>query len=166
MTIIVYDDGSPKAQRSKGVCMRACVSAKSCPLDSVITETQFADDAATFSTSREGCEESAGAFICCAGRWGLTVSIEKTKVMVVNTSGNADIRIDNNKVIQAVYCFTYLRSVLHRDDLAVHTIKARISKASRAFGSLRALAFENSSLRFQCRRHVYRTVVLSILLYG
>ena len=44
-------------------------------LHSVITETQFADDAAIF-TSREGCEEPAGTFIRCAACWGLTVSIK------------------------------------------------------------------------------------------
>ena len=148
------------------VCLCVCMS-KSRFLHSIITETQFAEDATIFSTSRERFEEYAGTFIGCAARWELTVSIEKTKVMAVNTSGTVYIRIDNkNKVIQVVDCFTYLGSILHRDGFAVHDVKARVSKASRVFGSLRALVFESSSLSFLCRRHVYLAVVLSTLLYG
>ena len=130
-----------------------------------IRETQFADDAAVFTTSQDDCEDAAHQFIQCASRWGLTVSIPKTKVMSVNTPVSIPIRMRDAQ-IEPVDQFTYLGSVMHRDGLASHDVGNRIAKASRAFGSLRVPIFQNTFLSLRCRQQVYLAVVLSTLLYG
>ena len=57
-----------------------------------ITESQFADDAAVYATSRDALViiSAATKFVDAAAKWGLTVSIPKTKGMSV---GNHLIRL-------------------------------------------------------------------------
>ena len=57
-------------------------TAKSCLELSCITESQFADDAALYASTREGFEEVASSFVRMARGWGLTVSLIKSKGMV------------------------------------------------------------------------------------
>ena len=44
--------------------------------NSQITESQFADDAAVYATTREAFEQATGEFVRTAHRWGLTVNIK------------------------------------------------------------------------------------------
>ena len=48
-----------------------------------VTESQFADDTATYTTSRKIFENSAIELLDTVKDWGMTVSVEKTKGMVV-----------------------------------------------------------------------------------
>ena len=48
-----------------------------------VIESQFADDVALYATSRDSFESVAAEFVKVASEWGLTVSTEKTKGMVV-----------------------------------------------------------------------------------
>ena len=43
-----------------------------------ITESQFADAAAIYATSRESFETATVKFVKCASKWGLNVNIHKT----------------------------------------------------------------------------------------
>ena len=58
-------------------------TAKSCLDQTRITESQFADDAAVYATSRDALVSAATKFVDAAAKWGLTVSIPKTKGMAV-----------------------------------------------------------------------------------
>ena len=49
---------------------------KSRLINSQITESQFADDAAVYATTREAFEQATGEFVRTAHRWGLTVNIK------------------------------------------------------------------------------------------
>ena len=48
-----------------------------------IKESQFADDVAVCATSRNTFESATREFVSAASKWGLTVSITKTKGMVI-----------------------------------------------------------------------------------
>ena len=134
-----------------------------------VTELQFADDVALYATTREKMEQVAGEFVKTAAEWGLTVSLEKTKLL---TFGN-DLRPEDNLPIQleggeisAVEEFTYLGSTITRDGEVYREVVARLEKASRAFGCLRAAVFQNKRISIATKREVYRAVVFSTLLYG
>ena len=58
-------------------------TAKSHLSEVVITESQFADDVAIYSTTREAFERATSEFVHSASMWGLTVSIEKTKGLIM-----------------------------------------------------------------------------------
>ena len=48
-----------------------------------ITESQFADDAAVYASTRAVFERATSEFVQAASEWGLTVSIQKTKGMII-----------------------------------------------------------------------------------
>ena len=53
-----------------------------------VTESQFADDTATYASSCETFEQSAMELVHTVKDWGMTVSTEKTKGMVVEANLN------------------------------------------------------------------------------
>ena len=48
-----------------------------------VTESKFADDVAVYTATREMLEEVVGEFVRTAADWGLTVSLEKTKLLAM-----------------------------------------------------------------------------------
>ena len=61
----------------------------------VITESKFADDTALYVVTRQAVERVAGNFVAIAAGWGLTVSLEKTKMMSMGSpEDNLPIRLD------------------------------------------------------------------------
>ena len=50
-----------------------------------LTESQFADDTAAYATTRSAFEQATGEFTHTVEDWGMTVSIDKTKEMVVGS---------------------------------------------------------------------------------
>ena len=72
----------------------------------------------------------------------------------------------NGQKLKVVDKFTYLGSTLSR---AVHIddeITARITKASVAFGRLRANVWERNGIKLDTKLKVYKAVVLPTLLYA
>ena len=134
-----------------------------------VHESQFADDAALYTTSRGTLEQTATKFVQKTGEWGLTVSIEKTKGMAIGDGLTdedvAPIKVESGE-IEMVEQFTYLGSVISKDGDVMEDVKCRIAKASKAFGCLRGSIFNNPHLSIPTKRAVYRATVLSVLMYG
>lgn len=129
-------------------------------LDKVkVTESQFADDVALYATSRASFETVAKSIVHESKRWGMTVSLTKTKGMVLGQSvseGDTEPVSVEGGEIEVVESFSYLGSVLSCDGEVMDDIKCRIAKASRAFGCLRRaiLITRHSRLR-QKDRYMY-----------
>jgi len=107
-------------------------------------------------------------FVTMAAGWGLTVSLEKTKMMSMGcpeAEDNRPIQLENG-AIAAVDNFTYLGSNITSDGEIVSEVGVRLGKAARAFGCLRSAIFDNRSLSVDLKRGVYHAVVMSTLLYG
>ena len=62
--------------------------------------------------------------------------------------------------------FTYLGSILSRVVHIYDEVSARIANASAAFGRLRGSIWDRSGIRLDTKLKVYRSVVLSTLLYA
>ena len=62
-----------------------------------VTESQFADDAALYSPSRTAFEESTSSLIACASEWGLTVSVAKTKGMIVGDGDCSSVPVGDGR---------------------------------------------------------------------
>ena len=133
-----------------------------------VTESQFADDVALYATSRDSFESVALEFMKVASEWGLTVSTEKTKGMVVceglNESDVRPVQVEGCSV-DVVQDFTYLGTNISRGGEITSEVTRRIVRAARAFGCLRMPVFKNKDLSLARKRAVYRAV-LAILLYG
>ena len=78
-----------------------------------VSDSEFADDAALYTTSRCDLETTVNEFTSCAARWGLTVSVAKTKATAVGaTADRSDVVLPNGDIIQVVPRFTYLDSAM------------------------------------------------------
>ena len=134
-----------------------------------ITESQFADDIAVYTTSHDAFECATKEFVDAASKWGLTVSTRKSKGMVTGSrTASSDafpVLLEEGK-IEIVQDFTYLGSNITRDGEVTDEVKCHIGKAARAFGCLQKPIFQNRCLSVETKRKVYRAVVLSVLLYG
>ena len=134
-----------------------------------VTESKFADNVAVYATTREMLEQVAGVFVRTAKEWGLTVSLEKTKLLAVGRQlkpeDSQPVKLEEGE-IATVEEFTYLGSSITSDGEVHSDVVARLGKASRAFGCLRSAVFKNQQLSTKIKREVYRAVVLSTLLYG
>ena len=60
------------------------------PSKVAVTELQFADDVAVLGSTREEIERTANMLEEVASQWGLTVSLSRTKLLVVNGSVDCD----------------------------------------------------------------------------
>ena len=133
-----------------------------------ISELLFADDAAAVSTSRRSMEAAAKALEGLISAWGLTLNIQKTKLLVAGTP-----RSENLQPLQlaggSVECvthFQYLGSVVEAKGGIGKEVCERIAKASRAFGMLKKPVFKDRNLSITTKRLVYKSIVLGVLLYG
>ena len=134
-----------------------------------ITESQFADDAAVYESTRVAFEKAMSEFVQTASEWGVTVSIQKTKGMItgrqLTARDNMPVELDSGST-DIVQDFTYLGSNITSDGEAKNEVKIRISKAARAFGCLQKSIFQDHRLSVETKRRVYEAAVLSVLLYG
>ena len=135
---------------------------------STVTESQFADDAALYATTFADLEVMTNEFIVCASKWGLTVSVQKTKAMPVNSESMHQqcVPIWSGGSVEMVSEFTYLGGVISGDGVVDRDLTVRLAKASRVFGCLLKPIFQCSHLSISTKRTVYKAVVLPTLFYG
>ena len=134
-----------------------------------VTETQFADDVAVYCQARDIFERAISEFVHTAAEWGLSVSAQKSKALIVGrhlaASDTAPVQVDSGS-IDVVQDFTYLGSNITDDGEVGSEVGTRIAKAARAFGCLKKAVFQNPHLSTATRRKVYQATVMSVLLYG
>ena len=134
-----------------------------------MTELQFADDVAVLGSTREEIERTANMLEEVASQWGLTVSLSKTKLLVVNGSVNCDDLqplFIGGAAVEVVSDFRYLGAVVESKGEIMKDVEERIARASKAFGALCRPVFHDSTLSLATKRMVYRAIVLGVLLYG
>ena len=134
-----------------------------------VTKSQFADDVAVYAISREAFKKATAEFVSTAAKWHLTISLEKTKGLVLEKylepSDILPIKIAGG-AIEVVRDFTYLGSNISDDKEVNVEVSTRIGKAFRAFGCLQRSIFQKHRLTISTKREIYKATVLSVLLYG
>ena len=139
------------------------------PAHTIVSELMFADDACAVTTSRAGMEQAVEVLLRVTSQWGLTVSVPKTKLMVVGEGLQEDdvtpISTDSG-VIDVVSDFKYLGALVSSSGGIEGEVRERIGHSSRVFGMLRKAVFQDSDLSVSSKRLVYMSVVLGVLLYG
>ena len=127
-------------------------------LRSCVTESKFAEDTALYTTSHEGFETFASLFVAVAGLWGLTVSLVKSKTMVVGTRGDISLLSPipvGDGFIDLLEDFQYLGSCISSDgELDKEVWYLANYKAARMFGCLHSSIFVNGSLSIATKRCV------------
>ena len=78
-----------------------------------MTESLFADGVAVYAATKEALEQVAAMFVNTAANWGLTVSLEKTKLLTLGKQlkpeDNLPVQLDGGEIF-TVEDFTYLGS--------------------------------------------------------
>lgn len=127
----------------------------------------FADDTVIFSYSKEGLQILLNNLHDYCTKWGISVNIDKTVVMVFK-SGNRPINVDlfyGNDILKNVSSFTYLGVTLTTNGKFYQTQKALATQANKALFSLNSL-FEKVSLNVTEKLKLFDTMVSPILTYG
>ena len=136
---------------------------------STIRDLLFADDCALAACSQETLQQLCDCFSNAARTFGLTISIKKTGVLYQPARGNAYVPptiLIEGKKLKAVEHFKYLGSLISNDASVDAEITARIAKATAAFGRLTKRLWKNRDIRLNTKISVYRSVVLTSLLFG
>ncbi|KAA3673980.1 uncharacterized protein DEA37_0014953 [Paragonimus westermani] len=127
---------------------------------------------ALLAHNEEELQRLATAFGSAASKFGLDINTGKTFSFFQPSPGGGaacvpppEIRIAGDTV-NGCGDFCYLGSNLSTDLSVDRELRARVAKASAAFGRLERRVWKNHSLKMATKLCVYRSMVLSILLYG
>ena len=126
-----------------------------------VTELQLEDDVAVLGSTREEIERTANMLDEVASQWGLTVSLYKTKLLVVNGSVDCDDLqplFIGGAVVEVISDFWYVGAVVESKGETTIYVEERIARASKVF--------RDSTLSLAIKRMVYHAVVLGVLHYG
>ena len=152
--------------RSDGKLFRlARLRAKSKTRRFLVRELLFADDAALVSHSAHGLQRLLTRFAEACDEFALVISTRKTVVMHQNGGIPVDISLSGNTITE-VDSFCYLGAVAARDTSLEKEVQTRIGKAATTFSRLRSRAWANGFLTDRTKGRIYRSCVLSVLLYG
>ena len=135
----------------------------------LVSKGEFADDVVLLASTRQAAEAAIRTYMEVTQSFGLTVSIQKTKFMVVGhgvaEEDKLPLAVDDGSV-EWVSEFPYLGSLMAESGRSHMEVDKRIANASKAFGALRRAVFKDDHLSVVTKRNVYRACVLSVLLYG
>ncbi|MES9883266.1 MAG: reverse transcriptase family protein [Sedimenticola sp.] len=127
----------------------------------------FADDTALFAETEYGLQSLLNGLHDYCNRWGITVNIGKTKVVVFQGSNrhcNTQFTYANT-VLENVTSFTYLGITLSSNGKFFQAQKHLSEQATKAIFSLNSL-FDKVQLTITDKLHLFDTMVLPILEYG
>ena len=141
--------------------------------DTVVMDTDYADDMALLDNCKDGLQESTDQLCKYAAQAGLCVNAKKTEAMAIakNTSqrpyteaATVDITVGGTAIHQ-VSNFTYLGTIISSDGTIDRDLSARIQKASGAYNQLSNI-WKNRNIQTNTKIRIYASAVLTILLYG
>lgn len=144
-------------------------SAKKCTF-TCIRDLLFADDCALVALSQADLQHLTECFATAARRFGLTISLKKTEVMLQHKP-KTQIKVEpklsiNDTRLKAVSKFAYLGSTISDNAQLDDEVNVRIAKATASFGSLLKRLWLNHDIRLDTKVSVYHATVLTPLLYG
>src|SRR6266536_6191570 len=145
------------------------LSAKSKVTDLLARDLLYADDCALAAHTLEDAQAIVDCFAHAATRFGLSINIKKTEVIMQPRPGNqvtSETLHIGNAPLNSVEKFRYLGSTLSQNANIDAEITERIAGASVAFGRLRHRLWDDRNIKLHTKINVYRAVVISTLLYG
>ena len=129
----------------------------------------FADDMAIFSTTVEGLQVGLNSLSKYCAKWGLTVNISKTKIVIFRKSGktsNEERWSFQGQFIEIVSSFKYLGCVLSSNGTYTNCISTLVTSARRALFCLKKYINNNSETLTSIQLQLFSSKVASILNYG
>jgi hypothetical protein len=131
----------------------------------IIRELLFADDAAIITHDHQELQNLLDKFSQACKDFGLTISLQKTKVLGQAVDISPAVTIDDYE-LAVEHQFTYLGSIVSNNLTLDSEINNRVGKAAAVFAQLRKRVWENQKLTTKTKAMVYSSCVVSTLLYG
>ena len=129
-----------------------------------VCNLRFADDIDLMGGSNAELQDLTNKLASRAGAYGMEISSAKSKTMVNSLSDTkASITLDGEQ-LEDVNSFKYLGANLPRDGSSSTEIRTRIAVATAAMAKLSRIW--KSSISFYTKFLLYKSLVLSIFLYG
>ena len=129
-----------------------------------ICDLRFADDIDLMAGSNTELQDLTNKLTDRATAYGMEVSTSKSKIMK-NSLDNSPANITmTGEPLEEVSNFKYLGAVLSKDGSCADEIRARITSALAAMARLSRVW--SSTISFKVKFRLYKSLVVSILLYG
>ena len=114
----------------------------------------YADDLVITCTTKEGLRECIVSLEEQTQKWGLTISVKKTKWLIANnTRGERDMGeiIIRNEKVERVKEFQYLGSILSENGTSIRDIERRIGLGTGRFMQLRKSVWEHPEISYDTK---------------
>ena len=134
----------------------------------LIQDILYADDLTLAAESRSELQHMLDVLDRACRRWGMIINVGKTKVLTAGDHLEADqtpITLQNH-VLEDVKSFSYLGSEVEQTGKVEKEVTTRIQKAGTVYQMWRRKVFRNRTLSRDTKMRVFRTLVMSVLLYG
>ena len=136
-----------------------------------VSDLEYADDMALISDSYTGLTTLLESLDSTCRHMGLTINYKKTKLLAVlpteDSSPPSPILLHPEcDPIEVVPSFQYLGSTVSDDCTVDAEVSVRITKASKAYGSLSRILWHQRKIKLTTKLRIFASVVLSSLLYG
>jgi hypothetical protein len=127
----------------------------------------YADDITLVCSSQGGLQQSLQAVFAVFKKWGLLVSVPKTKILVVSKAvvEPPSVILDGEQV-EVVQKFTCLGSVFTSDNTLDAEISHRMCRAGATFAALRKTVWHDRHISLTTKMKIFDSLVVSALLYG
>ena len=128
------------------------LKAKNKTQELLIQELLFADDSALVTHSLQAMQDLLTAFAEASKRFGLTINIKKTEVLIQDTHNkklNPRVVLLNGTPLAEVDKFTYLGSTISNNGTIDAEISRRIQSAASAFGKLRSRLWDQRGIHLK-----------------
>ena len=130
-----------------------------------ISNLRFADDIDLMAGSNQELQQLTDRLATSAANYGMEISTEKSKVMVNGPVDTAmDIRMSGAQ-LEEVDKFKYLGAYLTTDGTSTTEVKVRLATATSAMTRLTRI-WKSNDISFRVKHRLYKSLVVSILLYG
>ena len=129
----------------------------------------YADDLALAAETRCELQHMLNVLDNACKRWGMNINGEKTKILIAGEqqeeAAPSPIMLQNH-ALQEVECFSYLGSQVEATGKVEKEVTSRIEKAGTVYQIWRRKVFRSRNLSKETKMRVFRTMVMSVLLYG
>ena len=133
-----------------------------------VAEVRFADDLTVLGGDAATVQEDVGRVEKCALKYGLAMSMSKSKMMHIlgdGMSGEGSIVVAG-KEVDKVNKFVFLGSMVNEDGGCSDEIKRRMALARSSFDALKSVLWKQTDVTIPTKMRIFRAGVLSRLLYG
>jgi len=129
----------------------------------------FADDMVLFSETIGGLQEGLDLLSEYCSKWGLTVNLDKTKIVIFRKGGRVAKRerwFYNGELVEIVSCFKYLGLVFSTSGSFCEGQKTLSEQGMKALYSLYKIFNANPFISISVKYQLFQSVISPVLSYG